>query len=57
MIMIPFRCQNDRKTTIPVNETLIQEEALQPPAADTSFELLVVSPPAPPPNGTWSPEE
>ena len=45
------------KPTNPVIETVIQEEALQPPLLDTSFELPVVSPPAPPPIGTWSPEE
>ena len=45
------------KSTNPVIETVIQEEALQPPALDTSSELSVVSPPAPPPIGTWSPEE
>ena len=45
------------KTTNPVIETVIQEEALQPPAPDRSFELPVVSPPAPPPIGTWYPEE
>ena len=36
---------------------MIREEALQPPAAETSFELPVVIPPAPPPIWTWSPEE
>ena len=41
----------------PVIETVIQEEALQPPVVETSFELPVVSPPAPQPIGTWSPEE
>ena len=41
----------------PVIETVIQEEALQPPAVETSFELPVVSPPAPQPIGTWSPEK
>ena len=45
------------KATNPVIETVIQEEALQPPATETSFELPVVSPPAPPPVGTWSPED
>ena len=44
------------KSSNPVIETVIQEEALQPLAPDTSFELPVVSPPAPP-IGTWSPEE
>ena len=44
------------KSTNPVIETVIQEEALQPPAPDTSFELPVVSPPAPLPISTWSPE-
>ena len=33
------------KSTNPVIETVIQEEALQPPVADTSFEMPVVSPP------------
>ena len=41
----------------PVIETVIQEESLQPPAAETSFELPVVGPTAPPPIGTWSQEE
>ena len=41
----------------PVIETVIQEEALQPPAAETSFELPVVGPPIPPPIRTWSPDE
>ena len=45
------------KTTNTVIETVIQEEALQPPATETSFELPIVSPPAPPPVGTWSPED
>ena len=44
------------KTANPVIETIIQEEVSQPPVAETSFELLIVSPPAPPPVGTWSPE-
>ena len=44
------------KSTNPVIETVIQEEALQTPAPDTSFELPVVSPLAPLPIGTWSPE-
>ena len=44
------------KTANPIIETIIQEEALQPPATETNFELPVVSPPAPPPVGTWSPE-
>ena len=34
---------------------IIQEEAAQPPVPDTDYELQVVSPPAPPPVGTWSP--
>ena len=46
-----------RIPTNPVIKTAIQEEALQTPVIDTSFELSVVSPPAPPPIGTWSPEE
>ena len=45
-----------RKSTNPVIETIIQEEAAQPPVPDTYYELQVVSPPAPPPVGTWSPE-
>ena len=44
------------KTTNPVIEIIIQEEASQPPASETYFELTVVSTPAPPPVGTWSPE-
>ena len=44
------------KTANPIIETTNQEEASQPPVADTSFELPIVSPPAPPPVGTWSPE-
>ena len=44
------------KATNPVIETVMQEEALLSPARDTSFELPVVSPPAPLPIGTWSPE-
>ena len=56
-IIFPLRCQNDKKTINPVIETVIQEEAPQPPTADTSFELPVVSPPAPPLNGAWSPVE
>ena len=39
----------------PVIETIIQEEAAQPPVPDTDYELRAVSPPAPPPVGTWSP--
>ena len=38
-------------------QTVIHEEALQPPAVETSFELPVVSPPEPQPVRTWSPEE
>ena len=45
-----------QKTANPVIETILQEEASQPPATETEFELAVVSPPAPPPVGTWSPE-
>ena len=45
------------KSINPVIETVIQKEALQPPAAETSSGLPVVSPPVPPPIGTWSPEE
>ena len=44
------------RTTNPVIETIIQEEASQPPVVETSFDLPIVSPPAPPPVGTWSPE-
>ena len=51
----PPRLQH--KSTNPVTETVIQEEALQPRVLDTSFELTVVCPLAPPPIGTWSPEE
>ena len=36
---------------------MIQEEALQPPAAEMSFDLPVVSSPAPLPMSTWSPQE
>ena len=45
-----------QKPTNPVIETIIQEEAAQPPVPDTHYELQVVSPPAPPPVATWSPE-
>ena len=45
-----------QKTANPVIETVLQEEASQPPATETEFELPVVSPPAPPPVGIWSPE-
>ena len=44
------------KTANPVIETIIQEEASQPPVAETSFELHNVSPPAPPPVATWFPK-
>ena len=44
------------KTANPVIETIIQEEASQPPVVETSFDQPIVSPPAPPPVGTWSPE-
>ena len=44
-------------STNPVIDTVIQEEALQPPVIDTSFELPIVSPPAPPTIGIWFPEE
>ena len=44
------------KTANPVIETINQEEASQPPASETYFELPVVSLPAPSPIGTWSPE-
>ena len=40
------------KTANPVIKTIIQEEASQPPVAETSFELPIVSPPAPSPVGT-----
>ena len=36
-----------QKTTNPVIETVIQENATQPPLEDTNFELPVVSPPDP----------
>ena len=45
-----------QKPTNPVIETIIQEEAAQPPVPDTHYELRVVSPPATPPVGTWYPE-
>ena len=38
-----------QKTANPVIETILQEEASQPPATESEFELLIVSPPAPPP--------
>ena len=44
------------KIANPVIEKIIQEEASQPPASETYFELPVVSPLALPPVGTWSPE-
>ena len=46
-----------QRSANPVIETIIQEEAAQPPVPDTDYELQVVSPPAPPPVGTWSPVE
>ena len=45
-----------QKTANLVIETILQEEASQPPATETEYELPVVSPPAPLPLGTWSPE-
>ena len=45
-----------QKSTNPVIETIIQEEATQPPAPDTYYELQIVSPLAPPPVGTRSPK-
>ena len=45
-----------QKPANPVIETIIQEEAALPPVPDTLYELRVVSPPAPPPVRTWSPE-
>ena len=36
--------------------TIIQEEAAQPSVPETYYELQVVSPPATPQVGTWSPE-
>ena len=45
------------KPTNPLIEPVIQEEALQPLVLDASFVLPVVSPPAPPQIGTWSPKE
>ena len=39
-----------------VIETIIQEEASQPRVVETSFDLPIVRPPAPPPVGTRSPE-
>ena len=44
------------RTANTVIETIIQEEASQPPVVETSFDLPIVSPPAPPPVGTWSSE-
>ena len=44
------------RTANPAVETIIQEEASQPPVAETSFDLPIVSPPAPPPVETWFPE-
>ena len=38
-----------QKPANPVIETIIQEEAAQPPVPDTHYELRVVSPSAPPP--------
>ena len=45
-----------QKPANPVTATIIQEEAAQPSAPETYYELQVVSPPAPPPVQTWSPE-
>ena len=45
-----------QKPENPVIATINQEEAAQPSAPATYYELQVVSPPAPPPVGTWSPE-
>ena len=45
-----------QKPENPVIATVLQEEAAQPPAPATYYELRVVSPPAPPPVETWSPE-
>ena len=45
------------KRTNPVIETILQEEATQPPVPDTDYELTIASPSAPPPVGIWSPEE
>ena len=44
------------KTASLVIETIIQEEASQPSVVETSFDLPIVSPPAPAPVGAWSPE-
>ena len=44
------------KKANPVIETIIPEEASQPPVVETPFDLPIVSPPAPPPVGSWSPE-
>ena len=44
------------RTTNPVIETIVQEEASQPPVVEKSFDLPIVSRPATTPNGTWSPE-
>ena len=43
------------KTANPVIKTIIQEEASQLPVVETSFDVPIVSPPAPAPVGTWSP--
>ena len=45
-----------QKPENPEIATIIQEEAAQPSAPATYYELHVVSPPAPPPVGTRSPE-
>ena len=45
-----------QKPANPVIEAIIQEEVAQPPVPDTHYELREVSPPAPPPVGTWSSE-
>ena len=44
------------KTAKPVIETIIQEDASQPPVVETSFDLPIVSPPAPPSNWYMVPE-
>ena len=41
----------------PIIETVIQEEALQSPAVEKSFELPFVSPQEPRPVGAWSPKK
>ena len=46
-----------QKQKNPVIETVMQEEALQPPVVETPFDLPVVSRAAPQPMGNVSPDE